>query len=278
MHSDSNRHEELGECEKLLTPEEPEEEFDCAEPRLEEVRDIVKQAKTSSAPGLNGVPYRVYKNCSKILLGLWKLIKVIWRKGELCREWLKADGCFIPKEEESTKLSQFRTISLLNVEGKILLAVLARRMTSYLLKNKYIDWGVSGCVEHTSVITQITKEAQENNGDIVVIWLDLANAYGSVPHQLIQNTLHLYHVPVRFRQMLQHYFNGFTLKFSTRDITTDWHRLEICIVTGCTISVVLFSTAMNLIVKSAEKTSRGLNMASGTIQSPTREFMDDMTI
>jgi len=27
MHSDSDRHEELGECEKLLTPEEPEEEF-----------------------------------------------------------------------------------------------------------------------------------------------------------------------------------------------------------------------------------------------------------
>jgi len=78
--------------------------------------------------------------------------------------------------------------------------------------------------------------------------------------------------------MLQHYFDGFTLRFSTRDMTTDWHRLEIGIVTGCTISVVLISAAMNLIVKSAEKTSREPKMASGTIQPPTRALMDDMTI
>ena len=112
-------------------------------------------------------------------------------------------------------------------------------MTSDLLKNKYIETtaqkggvpGVSGCVEHTSVITQIIKEAQENKGDIAVIWLDLANAYGSVPHQLIQKILQLYHVPVRFRQMLQHYFDGFTLRFSSRAITLDWHRQEIGIVT-----------------------------------------------
>jgi len=33
MHNDSNRLEELGECEKLLTSQEQEGEFDCAEPR-----------------------------------------------------------------------------------------------------------------------------------------------------------------------------------------------------------------------------------------------------
>ncbi|XP_060603696.1 uncharacterized protein LOC132756599 [Ruditapes philippinarum] len=197
MYSDTNCLEELGSCEKLLEPDLPEFEFDSAEPRLQEIRDIVRKARASSAPGPNGVPYKVYKNCPKILLQLWRLMKVIWRKGELCREWLKAEGCFIPKEEEATTLSQFRTISLLNIEGKILLAVLSRRLTSYLLENKYIDIavqkggvpGVSGCVEHTSVISQIIKEAHENKGDLAVIWLDLANAYGSVPHQLIQKTL-----------------------------------------------------------------------------------------
>jgi len=74
IYSDTNRHEEMGECDKLLTPKEPEEDFDCAEPRLEEVRDIVKKARTSLAPGPNGSLYRVYKNCPKLLLRLWKLI------------------------------------------------------------------------------------------------------------------------------------------------------------------------------------------------------------
>ncbi|XP_071153477.1 uncharacterized protein [Mytilus edulis] len=50
------------------------------------------------------------------------------------------------------------------------------------------------------------------------------------------------------------------------------------IVTACTISVILFSTAMNLIVKSVEKKSRGPWMKSGVRQPPGRAFMNDMTI
>ena len=131
-------------------------------------------------PGPNGVPYKVYKTCQRVTRHLWKLIRVIWRRGRLADSWYKAEGCFIPKEENSEVLKQFRTISLLNVEGKICLAVLARRMTNYMLGNQYIDIavqkggvpGVSGCIEHTSVLTQIIREAKESKGELAVIWLD----------------------------------------------------------------------------------------------------------
>ena len=49
------------------------------------------------------------------------------------------------------------------------------------------------------------------------------------------------------------------------------------IVTGCTISVILFSAAMNLLVKSAEKLRQGAVLASGIQQAPIRPFMDDLT-
>lgn len=63
-----------------------------------------------------------------------------------------------------------------------------------------------------------------------------------------------------------------------QDFTTDWQRLEVGIVTGCTVSVVLFSAIMNLIVKSIEKTSRGPRLRSGSKQPPMTAFMDDVTI
>ena len=56
--------------------------------------------------------------------------------------WMFAEGCFIPKEKNSSTLNQFRTISLLSVEGEIFLSVVARRMTKYMLENKYIDLAV----------------------------------------------------------------------------------------------------------------------------------------
>jgi len=54
--------------------------------------------------------------------------------------------------------------------------------------------------------------------------------------------------------------------------------LEVGIVTGCTISVIIFSAAINLLVKTAEKMSRGPITISGIRQPPTKAFMDDMTI
>lgn len=50
------------------------------------------------------------------------------------------------------------------------------------------------------------------------------------------------------------------------------------IITGCTISVPLFSLAMNIIVKSAEVECRGPLSRSGTRQPPIRAFMDNLTV
>lgn len=285
-HSDSRRDEELGDCPQLLQPEEPTTAYDESEPKWKEVEDIIKKARAASAPGPNGVPYRVYKNCPQLARRLWRLLRVAWRRGKMTESWMEAEGCFIPKEDKSTRLSQFRTISLLNVEGKIFLAVAARRLTSFMLANDYIDIsvqkggvpGVSGCVEHTGALTQIIREARDNKGDLAVLWLDLANAYGSIPHQLVQLTLQRYHVPERTRTLLQDYFDRFRMRFTVGSYTTAWQRLEVGIVTGCTISVILFAAAMNLVVKSAEKASRGPKMKSGVRQPPTRAFMDDMTV
>ena len=54
----------------------------------------------------------VYKKSTKILEHLWKLLKVVWGKGE-------KPSCFIPEEEKSEHITQLRIISLLNVEGQI---------------------------------------------------------------------------------------------------------------------------------------------------------------
>lgn len=284
-HNDPRREEELGDF-PLLVPDEPEAAFDMSEPKLQEVRNIIKRARAKSAPGPDQVPYKVYKNCPKLTRRLWKYLKVVWRKGKLVDEWMSAEGCFIPKEENSSTLSQFRTISLLNVEGKIFLALVARRITSFLMKNSYIDTsiqkggipGTPGCIEHTSAVSQIIQEAKENKGDLVVLWLDLTNAYGSIPHKVVEEMLKRYHIPEKIRAMLKDYFDRFQMRFTVGSYTTDWQRLEIGIATGCTISVILFAAAMNLLVKSVEKQSRGPTTKSGVKLPPTRAFMDDMTV
>ncbi len=283
---DERREEPLGECDLLEQQPLPSFSMNLKEPTWTEVTPIIKKARAKSAPGPSGLGYKIYKKCPRLLKRLLNIIKAIWRKGTVPSCWQLAEGCYVPKEEDSNELSQFRKISLLSVEGKIYFSLLSRRITEYLLNNKYIDISVqkggipgsSGCLEHTSMISQLLREAKEDKGDLSVVWLDLADAYGSVPHKLVDETLRQYHVPEKVRSILQQYYKGLNFRFSVGNYTTEWHRVEKGIPAGCTISVILFSAAMNLLMKAAEKECRGPQTRSGVRQPPGRAFMDDMTV
>ena len=175
----------------------PTSEFDDSLPTWKEFNDRLQKTRNKSAPGPNGVPYRVYKKCPGLARLLFGYLKGLWRKNSISKTWREAEGVFIPKADGATELNEFRTISLLNVEGKLFFAMKAERLLRYALANNFIDTSVqkggvpdvSGCMEHTSVISQLIRAAKANKGDLVVTWLDIANAYGSMPHSLIMTAL-----------------------------------------------------------------------------------------
>ncbi len=98
---------------------------------------------------------------------LWKIFRVIWKRGKIPQEWKCAEGVWIPREENARNTEQFRTISVLSVECKTFFKIVANRLMGFLLKNAYIDTsvqkggvpGVPGCIEHTGVVTQLIREA-----------------------------------------------------------------------------------------------------------------------
>ena len=84
-----------------------------------------------------------------------------------------------------------------------------------------------------------------------------------VPQKLVETTLKTYHVPEQFQKLLQCYFDKFNMRFTCGNFTTDWQRLEVGIVTGCTIS--LSSTGVQY-------------WKAAFLQAHIRAFMDDLTI
>lgn len=175
----------------------------------------------------------------------------------MAQQWRHAEGVWIPKGDNSSNIKQFSVISLLSVEGKIFFSIVVRHMTEFLLQNEYIDTavqkgGIPKLPGLLGLVTQLIREAQEGDGDLAVLWLDLANAYGSVPHKLVETSLIRHHVPDMTRDLILNYYSCFNLRVNSGPITSAFHRLEKGIITGCAISVILFASAMNMPVKSAE--------------------------
>jgi hypothetical protein len=285
-YSDANAGTPMPDIAGMMKPTRPGSAFDTSEPKLAEVERFIFKARSASAPGPNGIPYKVYKKCCGLRKFLWRLLKVVWRKDEVPSSWNKAEGVFIPKEEGSSTLGQFRPISLLNVEGKILFGVIAERMSCFLLANGFINTSVQkagipgfpGCLEHTSMIWHTIQESKKQRKDLSVVWLDLANAYGAVPHALIEYAMDFFWFPEKVKGYIMAYYDDFQMRFSTRDYTTHWVDLDVGIPMGCTVSPILFVLAMEVIIRAAEKAGPGVTFKDGEELPPIRAFMDDLTL
>ena len=135
-----------------------------------------------------------------------------------------------------------------------------------------------GCLEQIEVLTQLLRVAKESKGDLTVLWLDLANAYGSMPHKLVEEVLKRHHVLPSVGNLIADYYKNFQLRACSSTVTSEWQTLEKGIITGCTMSAILFSLTMNMLVKAAEVECRGPLSRSGVRQSPIRASMDDLTM
>ena len=114
--------------------------------------------------------------------------------------------------------------------------------------------------------------------DLTVVWLDLGNAYGSIPYQLIYKVLQHYHVDGHIQKIITSYLDGIQLPFTVGDQLTRWQKLEKGIVTRRTVSVVLFILGMNLLINAARRETRGPKTELGIYLPSSRGFMDDLTL
>lgn len=268
QYSDPAKSTPLGSPGYVPCPAPPSFLFNADLPKLGEVAEVVRKARAASAPGLNGISYKLYKYCPGVQRYLWNLLIVAWKNKVIPSEWRRAVTVFIPKETNSTTISQFRSIALLNVEGKIFFSILAKRLSTYLISNGYIDTscqkaGVPGfpeCVEHSAVIWEQIQRAKREKGDLHVVWLDLANAYGSVPHQLIEYALDFFYIPVCIRALVAKYFEDIKMCCTHQDFTTGWQKLEVGIAMGCSISPILFVAAFEIILMGARVMVGGMKL------------------
>ena len=279
-YSDEGRETALPEMLGIPKPSAPGIPYDTGDIKMREVEEFLKKARSKSSPDQDGVPYKVYKKWPKLANRLFLILRKTWREKKVAQRWTTAEGVYIPKEKNSAALGQFRPISLLNTDGKIFFGILAKRTMSFLLANGFIDDsvqkaglpGTPGCTEHTTMIWEAIQTTKKDKSHLVVVWLDLANAFGSVPHKLIEYAMDLFWIPPEVIKIMMDYYSLFIMRFTIADFTTAWQRLEIGIAAGCTVSVIWFVLVMEVLLRGTK-----INKETLYISVPKKAFMDDIT-
>jgi hypothetical protein len=240
----------------MKRPAAPAVAFLMEPPSTKEIQEAVKKKRNAAVPGLNGVPYLPYKKCEVLQTCLHTIFKKVWKSGEIPPSWAEAYIVLLSKSERLEDPGEFRPIAITNTSGKIFFSIMAKRLEHFMLKNSFIESStqkgflseVAGCTEHAFALWEALREAKDVQRSIVVAWLDLANAYGSVRHNLIQFALNWYHVPLQVQKLVFAYYEQLQAKVITPSWETRNFLYEIGLFQGCVLSTILFDCVFNLLL------------------------------
>ena len=222
----------------------------------DELSVAIKRSRSSFAPSpLDQISYRIFKSCPSLKLALLDLFNSIVLEGMIPRGWKNAVFKLVGKSAangDPKSPSNFRPIALTPAVSKLFSGILKDRWLRHMTLNRYLDGDVQkaflptvpGVSEHHSKLAAIISGTRKNKCSLALAWLDIANAYGSVHHSLIQFVLRRYHAPPDFFNLLQSWYTGLSASISTLDWVTPSICLEIGEYQGDPLSVVIFLTVM----------------------------------
>ena len=107
-------------------------------------------------------------------------------------------------------------------------------------------------------------------------WSSQCIRFSSAP--LIQMVLDFFNNPMKVGEIITKYFNSAFMKFTVKVYTTHRQSLEIVIMMDILISPLLFVLIMELILRGAANTLKGMMNNEHLTLPPSIAFMDDITI
>jgi hypothetical protein len=160
-------------------------------------KEVEKKLKSlsNSAPGADRVEYRHLKSIDLKGSLLSSIFNHCLTENDVPSSWKLAQTILIHKKGDASDISNFRPIALMSCIYKLFASVLANRIVSFSINNDLLSSSQKsvhpseGCYEHTFILQSFILDANRHDKNIYLAWLDLRNAFGSDPHDVISTTL-----------------------------------------------------------------------------------------
>ena len=210
--------EEYEECEGKLT--------------LEECRTALKSMSNGKSPGEDGFTVEFYR-CFFELLGqdLLNSFNAAYEDCELSVSQRRGIITLIPKENSDIReLSNWRPITLLNVDYKILSKAIASRIQKVLprlincnqtgfMKGRYIG-------QNIRLINDIMEQTKLQDIPDILLLLDFRKAFDTVEWDFIQQTLNLFNFGTFLKQWVKTLYTNTESSVLHNGYTTDYFKLS----------------------------------------------------
>ena len=172
---------------------------------MQELTDAIRSLANVKAVGPDGVSVELFKitlnGDPALRRRLLDIVVCIWRGGEMPQQLKYAIIMVHHKNKDRTECGNYRGISLVAHAGKILLKIIARRLSEYYEREGILSDEQSGFRPNRSttdmmfVIRRLQELARKKRTPFYICFIDLTKAYDSVDRTLLWTVLACFGVP-----------------------------------------------------------------------------------
>ena len=135
------------------------------------------------------------------------------------------------------------------------------RITTFVTENRYVKNeiqkaflpGINGVVEHNIVMDEIIKDAKEKKKTVHISFYDLEDAFGSVPHNLIFDTLERNNFPTQISEYIKLLYQNTSAIVNTKKFKSNIFSFKRGVIQGDPLRPIIFLMTFNPIIEYLEK-------------------------
>lgn len=219
-----------------------------------EIEALLKRT-ANTAPGPDKVTYANWRQKDPTGHVLAAIFNICLRARKFPPNWKKSVTVLIHKKGPMDDVTNWRPIALSDTAGKLLCSVLAGRLGAWASRHGILSWAqkgftpAEGCLEHNFILQEALDDARRRSREVCAAWLDLSNAFGSVPHASLLAALRqagLNHDQLELVADL--YSDSFTAVRHKNGVTPDIPFLA-GVRQGCPLSPILFNITMESLLR-----------------------------
>lgn len=248
----------------------------------DELEQAIQSCNNNKSPGPDGISFEFYKQFWPLLKhDLLLLFQELFAQTDQNLDIAQGIIVLVPKKTHPTHLSDYRPLTLINTDYKIMAKILASRIKSVL--PHILGEEQHSVTSRSNIITGLSNLRSfvlhmmtEPTTAAALISLDFEKAFDRVKHSYLWSVLYKFDFPDRLIATLQKLYHGATSKIQVNGYLTKAIKIRKSIRQGCPLSTILFALSIEPFVRQLTTYLPGIQLGTAAIK--VQVYADDVTV
>ena len=250
---------------------------------LEELKTAIAQGRPNKAPGVDGIGLEFYRMGWDIIqTELLQIMNNMYSNEPLRAHQARGLMVYIPKKPNPIRITEYRPLTLLNSDYKILARVIANRLKPILhdiiSPQQHCSIQRTSIFEAVATIRDVIAYAEISQTPLYVISLDFQAAFDRISHKYLEETLHAYGFSKPFIHRIMGLYRNATTEIQINGFRSNSIPIKLSIRQGCPLSMLLYAICINPLLQSLEEGITGVKTGNGIPRISRVAYADDITI